>query len=119
MPQISARFQKRDLYDHPVFICNEKCEQPSYEKLKKYYAKLKNSNYDTFLPIYHSEEFEYCTIRFKDINMILGKNNTYSINLTVKKHTRDDKTYVNGFVDTISILKVAENREGEVLDLDM
>lgn len=121
MPQIEARFQKNDLYDHPVYICSAKTESEGYQKLKKYAAKLQAARYETFLPVYHNGEFEYATIRFKSLPQYIRaeKNDTYLISFTVKTQTRDDKTYVNAFVDRMKLVKKADKvDEGEVLDLE-
>lgn len=121
MPQVTARFQKYDQFQNAIFIASGKYDNESYSKLKKYSAKLASRNYNTFLPVFHNPDYEYCTIRFKTLppKMKIKKNATYCIDLTVKKQERGDKTYVNCFADVIKLIKDADPiYEGDVLDMD-
>jgi hypothetical protein len=93
-------------------------EKESYEKLKRLEAKLQEMNLGTFLPVYHNSELGYCTIRFKFYKgQKLVERNVYTVKFVVKKSERDDKHYINCFVQDMKLLKKAPVRDdGEILD---
>lgn len=120
------RFKKYDQFDNPVFITSLKSEvnaeeKNNFNKLKKYHSKLENKQYGTFLPIYHNPEYEYCTIRFMKNNKYANftTNSIYNIEYCIKKKNKDDKTYVNCYINKATLVTRAEPvDEGELLDLD-
>ena len=126
---LTVRFSKFDQYSNPVFITsNNDCkyaynleEAASYNILKKYHQKLFDKEYDTFLPIYHSEEHEYATIRLKkSIKFTKMKpGNVYEIKYNIKTVSKDSKIYVNCFLSGLKLIKKADRvDEGDELDLD-
>ena len=126
------RFKKYDQFDNPVFIASLKSEvnaeeNNNFNKLKKYHSKLENKQYDTFLPIYHNPEYGYCTIRFiknnnpksMGLESAFTTNSIYNIEYCIKKKNKNDKTYINCFINKATLVTKAEPvDEGEVLDLD-
>ena len=61
----NLRFQKYDKYAHPIFIASNNDEElENYTTLKHLAERIEEKQYDTFLPIYNSEEFNYSSIRF-------------------------------------------------------
>jgi hypothetical protein len=87
MPTIdNIRFQKFDEYS-AIFIANSKTEPKTYKKLKKYHFQLNESYPNNFLPIYHSPQHEYSTIRFKLVKNLkqLNPNDVVSLKFKVKR----------------------------------
>jgi len=121
---LTARFSKFDQYSNPVFITTpgHPEETDSYNILKKYHQKLVDKEYDTFLPIYHSEEYEYSTIRLKKSLKYtkMKPGNVYEIRFNIKTVAKNSKIYVNCFLEKCRLIKKAPVvNEGEDLDLDL
>jgi hypothetical protein len=115
----NLRFQKYDRYGHPIFIAS-KTELENYTTLQNLAERLREKQYDTFLPIYNSIEFNYSSIRFmknqKFANLIPSAK--YDIDYKITTIIRNDKTHVNCFA---SVMRMVENApildEGEELIL--
>jgi hypothetical protein len=117
---MKLRYQKEDPYQNQIFIVSNKFndELPAFEKLKNLESKLLEMDLGTFLPVYSNSELGYCTIRFKAYRGIkLVERNLYTVKFVVKKSERDDKHYINCFVQDMKLLKKAPVRDdGEILD---
>ena len=117
---ITARFQKQDQFGSQVFIASQSKEEDSFNVIKGFTEKLKGLNLTTFLPVYHSDNNPYCTIRFKHFKnkVKLNPRDTYKIQFSFRKLTRDDKEYINCYVESIELIaKAPEIDFGEVLNL--
>ena len=118
---IHCRYQKKDQFGSEVFIASQSKEQESFEIIKGYTEKLKGLNLCTFLPVYHGNtENPYTTIRFKHCKskVKLEERNTYKITFSFRKVTRDDKQYINCYVESIELISKAPDIDfGEVLEL--
>ena len=92
--ELNLRYQKKDDYKNNIFIVSPKYddEQPAFETLKKLEVKLKEMNVGTFLPIFHNDDLNYATIRFKFLNspVKLIERNLYSIKFVIKKSKRGE-----------------------------
>ena len=122
MPSLkSIRFQKYDAYNNAIFIASSKKpdEVDNYNELKSLADKLEEKQYNTFMPIYHSTEYNYSTIRFKkNEKMRLSQNATYNVEYKIKKITKDNKIYINCYIDKIKLVgKAVVQEEGEEIDL--
>jgi hypothetical protein len=119
---LTIRFSKFDQYSNAVFTASNKPEEAiSYNILKKYYQKLVDKEYDTFLPIYYSEEHEYTTIRLKKSEKYnkMKPGNVYELKYNIKTVNKDSKIYVNCFISGMKLIKKAPTvNEGETVDLD-
>ena len=62
---LNLRYQKRDKYGSEIFIASPKYdeEKEAFEKLKKMAEKIEDLNLGTFSPVYHNEDFDYCTVK--------------------------------------------------------
>lgn len=119
MPQFNLRYQKQDDYSNCIFIASQKYEPVVYKTLAKYSKKLVDKEYDTFIPIFHNNVFEYCTIRFKNIDMKLSKNATYAVTFEITKKERKGKIYVNCYTQSVKLVKPAPKIDfGEHVNLD-
>jgi hypothetical protein len=86
MPSISnIRFQKTDQYS-AIFICNEKQEPAAYRKMKARAEKLSKKYTNQFLPIFHSSEHKYATIRFHKSEFTSELNANDVVTLDYKIH---------------------------------
>jgi hypothetical protein len=120
--QLLLRYQKKDKFGSEIFIVSPKYddELPAFEKLKKLETKLKELDLDTFLPVYYNDDLNYCTIRFKFLNspVKLVERDLYTTCFVVKKSKRENKEYINCYVNKISLYKKAKPvDQGEILDL--
>lgn len=118
---IKLRFQKYDKYANPVFIASNSNpdEKENYEILSEYAQKLVEKQYDTYLPIYQSVEHDFCSIRFKKghYSKLLPRA-TYDISFAIKTITKDNKIYVNCYLDRAKMnSKPSTIYEGEELEL--
>ena len=111
----SIRFQKLDKYDNPVFIVNQ-MEKENYKDLVEKAQQLQDKNFDTFLPIYHSEQYAYATIRFVKCHVIPDPDCVYDIDYVITTKKKDDRTYVNCHMNDLTFVKKIER--DEELDLD-
>lgn len=123
MPSLkSIRFQKNDKFGNIVMIAsNTKTEElENYEILKNYAEKLEEKQYDTYLPIFQSEEHNYSTIRFaKNPKHNLLTNARYNIEYKIKTVAKNDKIYVNCHIEKLKMVaKPVVEDEREELDLD-
>jgi len=103
----NIRFQKLDQFNNPVFICNQK-EKNIYKKLTKFASQLQSQFEDCFLPIYHSIEHEYCTIRLRKNTQIdklkLKQNDRVDMSFSVKRKKTNNKIYVNCVLKSIKLV---------------
>ena len=123
MPKLNLRFQKYDKFQNPVFIASKGQieEKEAYDKLKDYYDKLEEKDFGTFLPIYHSSEHNYSTIRFKKNEKYnkMTVRNIYAVDFTTKQLVKDSKIYVNCFISSLKLVcKASALDDGEELDLE-
>ena len=105
---ITAKFSKVDDYNNPVFSVS-KSDTESYQKLVTIYNKLKRMKLDTFLPVYHDQENEYGTIRFKRAKSgTFTAGSTYEIEFAVNKREHEGKTYVSCYIQKLDLLKAVD-----------
>ena len=122
---LTLRFQKIDKFSNVIFIASgdKPEEKESFNLLTKFSKQLKSLNYDTFLPIYSSDnEFNYATVRTKKNLKYpnLVENSVYKITFDCKKRTKDDKNYINCYLRKLKLVKLAEPQdEGSDVELDM
>jgi len=122
--ELLLRYQKKDKFGSEIFIVSPKYddELPAFEKLKKLEEKLKSLDLGSFLPVYYNDNLNYCTIRFKFLNsqVKLVERNLYTTCFVVKKSIRENKEYINCYVNSIKLYKKAKPvDQGEVLDFDI
>jgi len=123
MPSLkSIRFQKYDKFQNPVFIASstKPDEKENYEVLKEYAEKLEDKDYGTYLPIFHSDQYNYATVRYKknDKHTKLLPRATYNVDYKIKTITKDQKIYVNCFIERVRLVsKPPVIDEGEELEL--
>jgi hypothetical protein len=93
----NLKFQKMDQYQNPIFIAGSEKNTENYTILREISEKLKEKEYNTFLPVYHSEEYDYASLRIRKHykNPTFTANSTYNITFELRTVTKDDKTYVN------------------------
>ena len=120
--ELLLRYQKKDKFGSEIFIVSPKYddEKKSFETLKKLEEKLKEMDLGTFLPMFHNDDLNYCTIRFKFLNspVKLVERNLYSIKFVIKKSIRENKEYINCYVNSIKLhTKAKPVDQGEILDL--
>ena len=113
----NIRFQKLDAFLNPIFIANSK-EPLLYDDLKDKAQKLNDKKFGTFLPIYHSEEHEYVTIRFfKDNKYKFEEGCTYNIEYSIKTKSKYSKTYCNCYIELCKFVARTIRDDGEELEL--
>ena len=118
MSKIQAVFAKFDIYNNAVFYVLRENDQTNYNLLKKYHDNI-SKRYGSFNPIYVNDDF--VTIKFKRVNKNakLVSRDTYEIIFTVKMVEKDEKQYVNCFIDTIAhVKKAVPFNDGIILNLD-
>ena len=119
---LTLRYSKNSEYGDHVFICAddpEFCpeEQEGFKELKRMSSKL-DGMFDTFLPVYHSAENSYCSIRFKKTNSKFHRRSLYTVSFDIKKKTVDGQEYANCFIKKVRLAKRAEKQdEGETLEI--
>ena len=94
----NLRFQKYDKYAHPIFIASNNDEElENYTTLKDLAERIEEKQYDTFLPIYNSEEFNYSCIRFMKNTKLsnLVPNARYNIDYKITTITKNNRIFVN------------------------
>ena len=121
---LNLRYQKKDAFGNEIFIASSKYsdEEHGFNTLKKLETKLKEMNVGTFLPVYVNEDIGYATIRFKFLKspVKLVERNIYSVTFVVKKSTRENKEYINCFINSIKLNKKAKPQDtGEILNLGL
>ena len=119
--QLLLRFLKYDDFKNPVFIASlrKDTEVAAFNKLCQYYERIKEKEYDTFLPIYYDERNQFASIRFKYRGAPLAPNATYSVDFTITKVEKINKIYVNCYIDKLSLVaKAIPVDRGEEMDLD-
>jgi hypothetical protein len=119
--QLILRYQKRSDYDDYVFLADpdKEDEVKSYEKLKDLSEKLAKS-YDTYLPIFHSEDHNVCSIRFKKDegkDKKFKKNSLYTIDFILKKKEYKEQQYINCWMKKHKLHSKQEvESDGEIMD---
>ena len=100
----SLRFHKYDKYDSPVFIIN-KTEKDSKQILDRC-EKLKEKYPESFLPLYHNSEYDYCTIRFyKDYSHPkFVKRDIYKINYKLYTMEKDGSDRIAAVIKSLKFL---------------
>ena len=118
----SLRFKSYDKFGHPVFIASSSRpdESENYETLKGYAEKLVEKEYDTFLPIYSSEQFSYASIRFmkniKHKNLIPDAK--YDVEYKIRTINKNGRIFVNCTAERFKMVaKAPEIEIGEELEL--
>jgi hypothetical protein len=118
---LNLRYQKADAYGSEIFIASPKYEeeQGGFDTLKILEAKIKDMGLGTFNPIYYNEDLNYTTIRFKHYKgMKLYERNLYTLKFVVKKSKRNDKEYINCFINNIKLHTRATPQDtGQILDM--
>jgi hypothetical protein len=117
--QLNLRFQKQSDYGDDIFICSNEREpeQEAFKKLKSVANQL-TKQFDTFLPVYHSEDYNYCSIRFKAGGKSFKRGSLYNIKFDIKQKTKDDKKFVNCFVRSSKLIKSAKIDDGELITFE-
>jgi hypothetical protein len=112
----NLRFQKLDKYQNPVFIASR--DDSNYTLLADLAKRLREKNYDTFLPIYSSVEFNYATIRFtKNTKYTLIPGAKYDVEFKVRTVARDERVFVNCLASVMRMTeKPAEIDYGQELE---
>ncbi len=110
---MNLRYQKRSEYDDYVFLADHERpdELESYEKLKTMSAKLVDK-YTTYLPIFHSDEHNVCSIRFKKDDgktKQFKKNCVYAIEYIIKEKEYKNEQYVNCFIQKFKLFSKSED----------
>jgi hypothetical protein len=116
----NLKFQKEDRFSNPVFIAAESTDPENCAKLKNIHEKLVEREYETFLPVYHSEEYSYATLRLKKNYKIpkFTEGATYNLDVEIRTNVKDSKTYVNVHLIKARLnTKVARESKGELLEL--
>ena len=119
---LTIRFQKFDKFNNPIFCCNKENpeEKETFDTLKKWYNKLDDKCFGTFLPVYSTNKF--ASIRFKSNNKHnhMVERNVYKVVFNMRITERDGKTYVNCYIENLKLEKRGEPADmGKILDLDM
>jgi len=123
---LTLRYQKQTPYKENVFIAVADGEHPEeengHQKLSEISGTLKNAYPDLYLPTYAADEF--ASIRFKSPNngypaRKFYPGSLYEVSFVIKKKVgRDDKVYVNAFIDRARLVsKAAAADDGEELEL--
>ena len=103
MPKLSnIKFQKYSIIGNPVFIARE--ENENYYTIKDIADKLV-VKYSTFLPFYHNEQYNFSTIRFiKDSKFKPEENCFYDIEYKVTQKTKDEKVFINCYIQKMKFI---------------
>ena len=109
---MNIRYQKRSEYDDYVFLADKERneELESYNNLKIMSEKL-SDKYTTYLPIFHSDEHNVCSIRFKKDegkSKLFKKNCLYSVEFIIKNKEYKNENYVNCFIQKFKLINKAE-----------
>ena len=123
MPNLkSIRFLKNDKFNNIVMIASKSkpTEIENYDKLKSYYEKLIEKNYETYLPIFNSVENNYSTIKFfKNEKYKFVSNVLYDVEYKITTIAKNSKIYVNCHIQKCKMVgKAPADDIGEELDLD-
>ena len=122
--KITAKFLKTDDYKNSIFLVSNDATdlKPSYTKMKKYF-KILSKKYDTNLPIYIKNESskKFATIRFKKTSKLtkLKDYGIYEINFDIFENEHNNKKYCNLIVESIKLIKEANNGSKIVIDDDI
>ena len=118
----SIRYQKNDKFNNIVMIASKSKphELENYETLKKYAEKLEEKNYETYLPIFNSEQYNYSTIKlFKNEKFKFVPNVLYDVDYKITTIAKNSKIYVNCHIQKCKTVgKAPADDIGEELDLD-
>ena len=113
----NIRFQKTDDYNNSIFIATSD-EKANYKLLSSYSQKLINKDFDTFLPIYHNDEYKFTTIRFAEDSKFKPKEHCiYDVNFTIRVKNKDGKKFVNCYIDKLKFISKTPRDFGEILVL--
>ena len=116
MPSISnIRFQKTDKFS-AIFICNEKQEPAAYRKMKARAEKLSKKYPNQFLPIFHSSEHNYATIRFhkSEFTSELNANDVVTLDYKIHRTSHGKRTV---YCSLNHLLTVSRAVPDEIVDL--
>jgi len=122
---LTIRFQKYDKFSQPIFVASSDNtmnpeELDSHRTLTKWHKALDDKNFGTFLPIFARGEF--ASIRFKTNQKFthMQERSLYDVDFTMRTVVRDNRTYVNIYIDSLKLVKKAKPLDcGEILDLDL
>jgi hypothetical protein len=85
-------------------------EVDNFKTLKTYADKL-SKDYDTYLPIYYNEQYQFVTIRFAKTQIKPEERCTYDIDYTIKVKQKDDSnragfanSYVNCYINSMKFV---------------
>lgn len=114
MPELkNIKFSKLDKYDNIVFIASQKTDPDNYNLLKTYSKKL-SEKYDTYLPIYHNEQYKFCTVRFFKSNVFKPQEDCfYDIKFNIRVKVKNDMSYVNCYIDKMNFKSKKEFDRGD------
>ncbi len=116
--KLKLRYQKRTDYGDDVFICTDDKERPiekeGFEKLKDIAGQLEK-RFNTFLPIYYSSDYEYCSVRFKPCGKKFKIGHVYEVKFNVKQITKKDNVYCNCFITSTKFIKSQKIEEDELI----
>ena len=103
--QLLLRFHKYDKFKNPVFIASlrKDAEIASFTKLRDYYEKIKDREYETSLPIYYDVFNQFTSVSFQYSGAALEPNATYSVDFNIIK-TKSSKIYVNFHINNIVLV---------------
>ena len=108
----NLRFNKLDVFGHPLFIADSEKEPKNYNKLKKIYKQLKTSYPDLYLPIFTNEQYKYSSLRLKIHTQItklkLKRGDTVNVKFSIKHKKTTERESVICHCDIITLVKRAE-----------
>ena len=108
---LNLRYQKKDRYGSEIFIVSNKYDEEvdGFDKLKTLVSKIEELKLNTFNPVYFNEDLNYCTMRFKFYRGIrLYERNIYQVTFVIKQSERDNRQFVNCYINGIKIIKKAK-----------
>ena len=122
---LTLRFQKYDRFSQPICVASSDNamnpeESDAHTILSKWHKSLDAKHFGTFLPIFAKGEFS--SIRFKSNTKFthMQERSLYDVSFTMRTVVRDNKTYVNIYLDSLKLVKKAKPLDyGEILDLDL
>jgi hypothetical protein len=117
MPTLkSIKFSKNDQFGNFKFTTNTGL---NYETLKDFSSKLVDKEYDSYLPIYHSVEYNYASITCKKNNKDkLFENSLYDLDFTIRTKKREGKTYIGCYINSCKLIEKIVIDLGEELNLE-
>ena len=118
---LTLRYSKNSEYGDHVFICTDDeeafpSEQEGFKELKRMSAKL-NEMFTTFLPVYHSEEHNYCSIRFQKTNSKFHRRSLYKVSFDIKRKSKDGQEYCNAYIKKVKLHTRVKEDQGKIIEI--